>query len=76
MRSLRSKIESQFFRLLTAYRKLVTNEELSKPRLKARLSHLYAVEEHATLLQPATVDFTHVIRLTKILRCNPSLGCL
>ncbi|KAE9008266.1 hypothetical protein PR002_g15954 [Phytophthora rubi] len=48
MRSLRSKTEPQFFRPLTAYRK--PNE--------ARLSHLYAVGEHAALSQPAMMDFT------------------
>ncbi|KAE8894045.1 putative alpha-mannosidase [Phytophthora fragariae] len=81
MRSLRSKMESQFFRPLTAYRKplandvkakvpwltvgdfppnvgLTTVQELSKQCLMVRLSHLYAVEEHATLSQPATVDFS------------------
>ncbi|KAE8886443.1 hypothetical protein PF001_g21267 [Phytophthora fragariae] len=41
--------ESQLFRPLTAYRKPVASEELSKQRLEARLSHLYAEEEHATL---------------------------
>ncbi|KAE9290167.1 hypothetical protein PR003_g25361 [Phytophthora rubi] len=46
---LRLKIESQLFRPLTAYRKPVASEELSKQRLEARLSHLYAEEEHATL---------------------------
>ncbi|KAG6574660.1 Lysosomal alpha-mannosidase [Phytophthora cinnamomi] len=81
MRSLRSKMESQFFRPLTAYRKpvasdvkakvpwltvgefppnvgLTTVQELSKQCLMVRLSHLYAVEEHATLSKPATVDFS------------------
>jgi alpha-mannosidase len=85
MRSLRSKMESQFFRPLTVYRKpvpssemasdveakvpwltvsefpanvgLTTVQELSKQCLMVRLSHLYAVEEHATLSKPATVDF-------------------
>ncbi|GMF13523.1 unnamed protein product [Phytophthora lilii] len=83
MRSLRSKMESQFFRPLTAYRKpvpsdadveakvpwltvsefppnvgLTTLQELSKECVMVRLSHLYAVEEHATLSQPATVEFS------------------
>ncbi|KAG2502497.1 hypothetical protein JM18_009886, partial [Phytophthora kernoviae] len=82
MRSLRSKMESQFFRPLTVFRKAVTSadeqaklpwltvndfppnvglttmQELSKQCLMVRLSHLYAVDEHATLSQPATVDFS------------------
>ncbi|KAL4086658.1 hypothetical protein PRIC1_013720 [Phytophthora ramorum] len=81
MRSLRSKMESQFFRPLAVFRKpvasgveakvpwlavgefppnvgLTTLQELSKQCLLVRLSHLYAVEEHSTLSQPATVDFS------------------
>ncbi|RLN52144.1 hypothetical protein BBP00_00009710 [Phytophthora kernoviae] len=37
---------------------LTTMQELSKQCLMVRLSHLYAVDEHATLSQPATVDFS------------------
>ncbi|CAI5743879.1 unnamed protein product [Peronospora destructor] len=81
MRSIRSKMESQFFHPLTAYRKpvlskegakvpwltvgefplnigLTTLQELSKQCLMVRLSHLYAVDEHSSLSQPATVDFS------------------
>ncbi|CAH0492604.1 unnamed protein product [Peronospora farinosa] len=81
MRSIRSKMESQFFRPLTAYRKpvmskekakvpwltvgefplnvgLTTVQELSKQCLMVRLSHLYAVDEHSSLSQPVTVDFS------------------
>ncbi|OWY91883.1 LOW QUALITY PROTEIN: Lysosomal alpha-mannosidase, partial [Phytophthora megakarya] len=78
MRSIRSKMESQFFRPLTVYRKpvhsevkakvpwltfpakvgLTTLQELSKQCLMVRLSHLFAVDEHATLSKPVTVDFS------------------
>lgn len=81
MRSLRSKMESQFFRPLSVYRKpvssaveakvpwltvsefpanvgLTTLQELTKQCLLVRLSHLYAVDEHSTLSQPVTVDFS------------------
>ncbi|RLN89042.1 hypothetical protein BBJ28_00026093 [Nothophytophthora sp. Chile5] len=60
----KKKMESQFFRPLTVYRKPVPADvvdvnakELSKQCLMMRLSHLYAVDEHETLSKPATVDF-------------------
>ncbi|KAI9915291.1 hypothetical protein PsorP6_007121 [Peronosclerospora sorghi] len=82
MRSLRSKMEAQFFRPLIMLRNhsrashvavkrpwltvkafppnigLTTLQLLSKRCLLVRLTHLYAVDEHASLSTPATVDFS------------------
>ncbi|TYZ68389.1 hypothetical protein PybrP1_003372 [[Pythium] brassicae (nom. inval.)] len=80
MRSLRAKMEKQFFTPLVAFRKpvpasgggkvpwltvnefpenvgLTTLEARSASCVMVRLTHLYAIDEHATLSQPARVDF-------------------
>lgn len=84
MRSIRSKMEKQFFTPLVALRKpvpasgdgkvpwltsnefpenvgLTTLQELSKDCVMVRLTHLYAVDEHATLSKPVKVDFAKLL---------------
>lgn len=40
---------------------LTTLQELSKDCVMVRLTHLFAVDEHATLSKPATVDFAKLL---------------
>lgn len=80
MRSIRSKMEKQFFTPLVAFRKaapgtseekvprltssefpenvgLTTLQVVNKSCVMVRLTHLYAVDEHARLSKPVKVDF-------------------
>ncbi|KAF1327973.1 Lysosomal alpha-mannosidase, partial [Globisporangium splendens] len=84
IRSMRTKVEKQFFAPLVALRKpvpsdevegkvpwlkvnefpenvgLTTLQELSKDSIMVRLTHLYSVEEHASLSKSVKVDFSNL----------------